>query len=296
MVKKYFKPWYFILPGLFLGLVTLGIPIFEAIRNSFYDIKLYRMGTELFVGLSNYFRLWNDRIFLISVRVTLIFAIGCTLLSLFFGLSIASVLSSEKIRGSLTARIFMAFFIIPFVTTQVVTGVMGRLFIWDAEFGLINYLLGLLGVDGLEWLTTAGLALPAAIITNAWRLTPLALLILYAALATIPETLIESAKMDGASEWKILTRIKLPMIKFHIIFVSLIILTSAFREFDVIFSLSGRGPARTTNVLSLMVYEQGVNVGNMGYANAVAFTMFLIIAAITIIYMTVFNIGEVGGS
>ncbi len=294
MNKKYFKPWRFILPGLALGLITLGVPIYQAFKNSFYDIRLYRLGSEIFIGLENYLNLWNDAIFLIAVRVTLIFAVGCTVLSMLFGLIVAGFLSSENIRGTIKARFFMAFFIVPFVTTQVVTGVLGRLFIWDAEFGLVNYFLDLFGFGGVEWLTSSELALPVAIITNSWRLTPLALLVFYAALATIPESLIESSKIDGAGEFKIFTNVKLPMIKYHLIFVSLIIFTSAFREFDVIFSLTGRGPARSTNVLSLMVYQQGVSVGNMGYANAIAFTMFLIVAFITVIYMSVFKLGKVG--
>lgn len=296
MLKKYFKPWRFIMPGLILGLITLGVPIYQALKNSFYDIRLYRLGSEFFVGFDNYINLWNDSIFLLAVRVTLIFTIGCTILSIFFGLSVASVLSSDKIRGSLVARFFMAFFIVPFVATQVVTGVMGRLFIWDAEFGLINYLLNTIGLQAQAWLTSPNLALPAAIITNSWRLTPLALLVLYAALATIPETLIESAKIDGANEIMIFLKIKLPMIKYHIIFVSMILMTSAFREFDVIYSLTGRGPRRATNVLSLMVYEQGVSVADMGYANAIAFTMFLIVAVVTVIFIKIFKLGDVGVS
>lgn len=294
MIKKYSKPWWFILPGMILGLITLGFPIYQAFRNSFYDIRLYRLQNQLFVGLENYVQLWNDSIFLLAVRVTVIFTFGCTLLSLICGISIASVLSSEKIRGTLIARFFMAFFIVPFVTTQVVTGVMGRLFIWDVEFGLVNYLLSLINISGPAWLLDANLALPAAIVTNSWRLTPLALLVLYAALATIPEALIESASLDGANELEIIFKVKLPMIKYHIIFVSMILITSAFREFDVIYSLAGRGPRRATNVLSLMVYEQGVSVANMGYANAIAFTMFLIVSIMTIIFIKIFSLDDVG--
>jgi len=293
-MRKFYRPWVFIIPGLILGLLTLGIPIYEAIKNSFYNIRLYRLGSEFFIGLENYIRLLNDPIFLIALRVSLIFAIGCTVLVLLFSILVSSVLTSDKIEDSKLTRPLMALFIVPFVTTQVVTGIMGRTFIWQTEFGLVNYLLNLIGIEGQAWLTTPYLALPTAIITNTWRLTPLALLVFYAALTTIPKTLIESAKLDGANEFKILTKIKLPIIRYHVIFISLIIFTSAFREFDVIFSLTGRGPARATNVLSIMVYEQGVNVGNMGYANAIAFTMFLIVTVLTIIYMLIFKIGNIG--
>ena len=143
-MRKFYRPWVFIIPGLILGLLTLGIPIYEAIKNSFYNIRLYRLGSEMFIGLENYIRLLNDPIFLLAFRVSLIFAIGCTVLVLLFSILVSSVLTSYKIEDSILTRPLMALFIVPFVTTQVVTGIMGRTFIWQTEFGLVNYLLNLI--------------------------------------------------------------------------------------------------------------------------------------------------------
>ncbi len=292
--SQFFKPWNFVLPGLIMGAMILGFPIYQSFVNSLYYIKLYRLGRELFVGLQNYVTLWEDPLFIMSIRVTLIFTLGCTILSIVLGLLIATVLSSKGIRGTSLARFFMAFYLIPFVTTQVVVGMLGRLFIWEPEYGLLNYLLGLVGISGPGWLISTHTAMSALIITNAWRLTPLVLLVLYAALTTIPDELIESAEVEGATGFTLLTRIKLPIIKYHVIFMALIIITSAFREFDVIYTMTGGGPGRSTNVLSMLVYHRGVSAADMGIANAISFSMFIIIAIVTVIYMKIFRLSEMG--
>lgn len=290
--RKHFKPWAFILPGVIAGVLILGIPIVQAFWYSLHRIRLYRIGQQVFVGVGNYLRLWQDPLFFGSIRVTIIFAVGCTVLTLIFGLLIAGVMSTRGIRGTGVARFFMAFYLIPFVTTQVVVGVLGRLFVWEPEYGLVNYLLGFFGVEGSGWLISRDTALLATTITNAWRLTPLAVLIFYAALATLSEELIESAEVDGAGGFKAFWHIKLPLIRYHIGFIALIQLTSAFREFDVIYSLTGGGPGRATNVLSIMVYNQGISSAEMGMANAISFTMLAIVAVLAIIYIRVARLGE----
>lgn len=294
MVQKHFKPWAFIIPGIVIGILILGVPLAQAFRHSLYQIRLYRLGSQTFIGLKNYIQLWNDPLFMMSVRSTIVFTLGCTVLSVVFGLFIASIMSSRGIRGTRAARVFMAFYLIPFVATQVVVGMLGRLFIWEPEYGLVNFLLAFIGIDGPGWLIQTETAMLATIITNTWRVTPLALLVFYAALATIPDELVESAEVDGAKIWTLFTKIKLPMIRYHIGFVSLIIMTSAFREFDVIFTLTGGGPGRRTNVLSMLVYNMGVSTGNMGVANAISFSMFLMIAVIAVVYMKISRLGELG--
>ncbi len=294
MVQKHFKPWKFILPGVIMGILILGVPLVQAFRHSLFNIRLYRLAKQTFVGLDNYRRLWEDPLFLMSVRVTVIFTLGCTILSIVLGLFIASIMSSRGIRGTNLARVLMAFYLIPFVATQVVVGMLGRLFIWEPEYGLVNYVLGVVGLPGAGWLIETETALLATILTNTWRMTPLALLVLYAALATIPDELIESAEVDGARAWTLFIKIKLPMIRFHVGFVALIMMTSAFREFDLIYTLTGGGPGRQTNVLSMLVYNMGVSTGNLGIANAVSFSMFLLIAVLSITYIKVAKLGEMG--
>jgi len=290
--QKHLKPWRFIIPGIVLGVSILGYPVYRALYYSLHQIRLYRLGQEVFIGLENYVRLFQDPLFLLSVRTTIYFTIGNTILCLVLGLFISSILSSRGISGTGTARFLMAFYLIPFVMTQVVTGVMGRLYVWQSEYGLVNFLLGVIGIEGTGWLINQDTALLVTTITNAWRITPLGLLIFYAALATIPGELVESAEVDGASPWTVWLRIKLPMIKYHIGFVSLVILTSAFREFDLVYGLTRGGPGRATSVMSIMVYNEGVSSGNMGMANAISFSMFVVVAILAVVYVKVAKLGE----
>lgn len=290
--QRYFRPWAFIVPGAVLGLITLGYPVYRAIFYGFHAVTMRRLNDPVFVGFENFARLFGDHLFVRSIVVTINFTLGTTIFAVVFGLLVASIMSTRGIRGTWTARFFMAFYLVPFVTTQVVTGILGRLYVWQSSYGLVNYLLDRIGISGPSWLTNLDTALFATILTNGWRMTPLALLIFYAALATIPDELVESAEVDGASTFALWFRIKFPMIRFHLGFVSLIILTSAFREFDVIYGLTGGGPGRSTEVLSILVYRLGVAQGNMGMANAVSVTMLVVISIITIIAVKVGKLGK----
>jgi len=292
--RRHFNPWAFVLPGVIAGGVILGVPVVQALWTSLHRLRLYRLHDQVWVGLDNYLRLWQDPLFHLSIRSTVVFTLGCTVLSVIAGLAVASVMSTRGIRGTTAARFFMAFYLVPFVATQVVVGMMGRLYVWEPEYGLVNYVLAAFGIDGPMWLISQDTAMWATIITNTWRLTPLAVLIFYAALATVPEELLESAEVDGAGGWKAFVQIKLPMIRYHIGFIALIQLTSAFREFDTVFALTGGGPGRATNVLSLLVYNEGISAANLGMANAISFTMLIIVAVISLIYMRLARLGELG--
>ncbi len=291
-IERYFRPWRFIIPGVILGLLTLGYPIARAIYLSFHSLRMRRMDQENFVGFENFVDLFSDHLFFRSINATVLFTLGTTMFAIAFGLFIASVMSTRGIKGTGKARVFMAFFLVPFVTTQIVTAIMGRLFIWQSTFGLVNFLLGEVGIGPVPWLISTDYALFATVMTNAWRMTPLGLLIFYAALVTIPDELVESAEVDGATWFAMWFRIKYPMIRFHVGFVSLVILTSAFREFDTVYGLTGGGPGRVTEVLSILVYRFGVAQGNLGMANAVSLVMLLIVAVLTLLAVKGLRLGK----
>lgn len=228
-----------------------------------------------------------------SLQTTLLFTLGNTLIAVTFGLLIAFLLSGRRIRLQTG---FMALYLLPFVMTPVVVGLTFRLFVWEPEFGLVNASLAFFGAAPVGWLIDRDTALFAAILTNSWHLTPLAILVFYAALATIPEELIDSARIDGAGPLQILWHVIVPMLRSHILFVSLIIMTSAFREFETIFTLTGGGPGRTTTVLSILAYNQGIARQDMGIANAIAFTMFVVMATVAWIYITLYRARQEQGS
>jgi len=288
--ETFTRGWWFILPGLTVMILLVAVPLGMGFRYSLHDVFLYRFGTQTFVGLDNYFRAFNDPLYLLSLRTTAIFTIGCLIYTTVFGILVAFLLSAKQVRFRAA---WLALFLIPFVMTQVVGGISWRLFMWQQEFGLINHFAGLLGFAQPYWLLDRETALMATIISNSWHLTPLAILVFYAALTTIPDELYDAGRVDGAGALQSLWYIVLPILRPHILFVSIIIITSAFREFDMIWALTGGGPGRSTTVLSIFVYNRGIANQDMGMANTVAFTMFVIMATVAWLYITVYRRMEV---
>jgi len=288
-LNRFTRGWFFVLPGLVALVAVVGVPLVSAARYSLHEVFLYRFQDQIFIGLENYQRALADPLYSNALRVTGIFTLSNVVICLVLGLLIAFLLSGRRIRFKTT---WMALYLVPFVMTPVVAGITWRLFFWQPEFGVINQLAGALGLPQMLWLTERETALLATVVSNSWHLTPLAILVFYAALTTIPDELYEAARIDGAGPLAIIWHVVLPMLRPHILFVTIIIMTSAFREFDMIFTLTGGGPGRATTVLSIFAYNRGIANQDMGMANAIAFTMFIIMATIAWLYITLHRARE----
>ncbi|MFN4158086.1 MAG: carbohydrate ABC transporter permease [Gemmobacter sp.] len=283
---KFTRGWWFILPGLILMVAVVGTPLLMGLRYSLHRVFLYDFNNQTFVGLANYWKAFEDPLFVNALRITGIFTVGCVVLSVGLGILIAFLLNARQVK---LRPMWMALFLIPFVMTPVVGGIAWRFFIWQQEFGVVNQISGFFGGGSPYWLLERNTALYATIITNSWHLIPLAVLVFYAALTTIPDELHEAGRVDGAGPFQALWYIVLPILRPHILFVSIIIITSAFREFDMIWALTGGGPGRATTVMSIFAYNRGIANQDMGMANTIAISMFLIMAVVAWLYITVYR-------
>lgn len=283
---QFTKGWWFILPGLILMILIVGTPLVLGLRYSLHRVFLYDFTNQTFVGLQNYVAAFQDPLFINALKITGIFTVGCVLVSVTFGILIAFLLNARQVK---LRPMWMALFLIPFVMTPVVGGIAWRFFIWQQEFGVVNQIAGFFGAGAPYWLLDRETALLATIITNSWHLIPLAILVFYAALTTIPDELHEAGRVDGAGPLQALWYIVLPILRPHILFVSIILITSAFREFDMIWALTGGGPGRSTSVLSIFAYNRGIANQDMGMANTIAFSMFIIMAVVAWIYITLYR-------
>ncbi|TGD41771.1 sugar ABC transporter permease [Pseudotabrizicola sediminis] len=283
---QFTRGWWFILPGLILMVIVVGTPLVMGLRYSLHRVFLYDFNNQVFVGLENYWKAFADPLFVNALRITGLFTLGCVVLSVGFGILIAFLLNARQVK---LRPMWMALFLIPFVMTPVVGGIAWRFFIWQQEFGVVNQISSYFGGGMPFWLLERDTALYATIITNSWHLIPLAVLVFYAALTTIPDELHEAGRVDGAGPFQALWYIVLPILRPHILFVSIIIITSAFREFDMIWALTGGGPGRSTTVLSIFAYNRGIANQDMGMANTIAFSMFLIMAVIAWLYITLYR-------
>lgn len=269
--------------------LLIGVVAFFPILYAFW-LSLHRrmpvFDISYFVGLGNYRFLLQDPRFLSSLLNTTYFAFVSVSLELAFGLMMALLLN-RAFRGR---GLFRAIALIPWAIPTVVSARMWE-WILNPDFGLLNYLLrqmGLLSLRfsqgdalSLNWLGDRCLAMHALILADVWKTSPFAALILLAGLQLIPEELYEAAKVDGAGRWRIFRQITFPMLQPFILVALLFRTLDAFRIFDLVYVLTGGGPANTTETLSLYAYKLLFQTLEFGYGSAVAVATFLVVLLIS---------------
>ena len=276
--REKIKGFCFILPALLLFLAFLVYPTiygfilsFTSNRSASADLK--------FIGINNYIRLFTkDSYFDVSIRNNLIYALFYTPAVLIIALLIALLLNS-KIRGKTALRMICFF---PYLTSMVAVASVWNLIF--APSGPINEVLRFLGVQNVPgWLMDVKWVMPSLITVAVWKNFGYYMIILLAGLQGIPVYLYESARIDGGSSFDQFRYITLPMLSPTIFLCLVTIVIAAFQEFDLVKIMTDGGPGRASNMLVFRIYEEGfVNV-KMGYASAIAYTLFLIIMIITAI-------------
>ena len=268
----------FIAPALILFLLFMAYPMVYGLLLSFTSNR--NAGAALkFNGLANYIRLFTkDSYFQIALTNNLIYALLFTPGVLIAALLVAMLLNS-KIRGKTALRTICFF---PYLTSMVSVATVWNLIL--APSGPLNQLLRMVGISNPPgWLLDQNWALYSVIIVAIWKNFGYYMIILLAGLQGIPKYLYESAEIDGATKRQCFTNITVPMLSPTIFLCLVTIIIAAFQEFDLINILTEGGPGRATNVLVFRIYTEGfVNV-KMGYASAIAYTLFAIIMVITLI-------------
>jgi multiple sugar transport system permease protein len=176
-------------------------------------------------------------------------------------------------------RFARSIMLIPMMITPVVVGLMWK-YILNPQNGIVNYILGLLGIPGPVWLGDPKPALPAVMIVDVWQWTPFVFLILLSGLVSLPKEYFEAARVDGAGPLQTLRYVTLPLMIPFILVALLIRFIDAFKVFDTIFILTKGGPANATEVLSVYTYKVGLNFFNLGYAATLSYVMLIIITVI----------------
>ena len=264
---------------LFAPLLLLGIfvffPIIFAFVVSFYDWNLL-IPDKPFVGLANYSELFKDEVFIISVKNTLIYTIGVVPTQTFAALFLAFVMN-QKIKGRTFFRIA---FYIPAITSSVVTSI---IFVWIySKPGLLNYLLASIGIDTqIDWLTNPNTVLPSIMMLNIWTTSGFFMVSFLAGLQSIPQSLYEAAKIDGANTWQQFWNITVPMVRPITFFVMVMSLIGCFQVFDQIFIMSGGGPDNASTTMSYFVYQNSFKYFRFGFGAASAVVLACIIFAST---------------
>jgi multiple sugar transport system permease protein len=263
-----------------LGGVAL-FPLLYVIYLSFYR-RLLIFDISKFVGLENYRFLLQDERFWNALQNTAYFTGVSVSAQLLLGLGIALLLN-RSFRGKDWVR---ALILVPWVIPTVVSARMWE-WIYNPEFGILNFLLG----AKINWLGTPGLAMHAAIFADVWKTTPFVVILLLAGLQIIPRELYQAARVDGAGAWAAFRRITLPLLM-PVLLVTLIFrMLDAWRVFDVIYVLTGGGPANTTETLSLYAYKMLFQTLQFGYGSALSVVTFLSAGGITVFFLKLYRQG-----
>ncbi|WP_229670197.1 carbohydrate ABC transporter permease [Microlunatus endophyticus] len=267
--------WLFIGP-LILGILAFqGIPVVVSIYTSFTNWD--GITTPKFLGFGNYARMFTkDPQYWRTLLNTIEFTVGVIPLTI-IGALLLAVLCNGK--GKVSNAVFRTAYFTPYVTSIVAIGL-----VWSQLFtpsGVLNQLLAKIGIDGPSWLTDVHWAMPAVILVSAWQAIGYPMVIFLAGLQNIPETLHEAAKVDGANSWNRFLRVTLPLLTPQIFFVLITQIIASFQVFALIFVMTKGGPGTATTVYIYYLYQNGFTFGDLGFASAMAWILFLIIGLVT---------------
>src|SRR6476619_7296261 len=267
----------FLAPTL-IGLAVLSAgPILATLAISLTNWDLLTAPT--FTGLDNYTALLTDDRFLKALRNTFFYTIVSVALGLLITLGLALALNA-RIRG--IAFIRTAYFL-PVVTSTIAIALVWQ-WIYSADSGLLNQVLGVFGIPAQKWLSNPTLAMPSIIAMSIWQGLGVNVIIFLAGLQAIPSDLLDAASVDGAGSWARLRNVTLPLLTPSVFFTGVLSLIGSFQVFDQIFVLIKPRPTEATITVVYFIYENGFKFFKMGYASAASWVLFLIVAVFTAIY------------
>jgi len=278
-------PYLFIAPAILVMFGGLVFPVLDAVYLSFFDWEIGRkFSTAPFVGFENFTRMIVDPNVWESIWVTIRLGFWTITIEMVLGVGLALMLE-KPIRG---ASIFRTIFILPLMVSPVVVALIWR-YLFDARVGWINYYLGYLGIEPQVWLGDPSLAFFAIVLTDIWQWTPFIFIIVIAGLQALPSEVLEASRIDGANWWQQIFLVKLPMIKSILVIALLMRLIDVFRALEVMYIMTGGGPGRTTELLSLHIYNRAFATQQLGYASAISVLLIVIVFLLSLGILTLNN-------
>ena len=284
--QRTFAGWWFVAPALIVIGVFFFLPVLAALAMSVTDFDIYALAdwrNLRFVGLGNYARLLETPLFWQALWNTLYFVIIGVPLSIVASLGAALLLNSRlaKFHGFFRTALFA-----PVVTTLVAVAVIWR-YLFNTRYGFLNYALSGIGIRPIDWLGDPHWAMPAIILFAVWKSFGYNMVILLAGLQGIPQELYEAARIDGASAPRQFRYITLPMLAPMLAMVGILSIAGYFQLFAEPYVMTQGGPLQSTVSVLYFMYEEGFKWWNLGSASAVAFILFLIIFAVTLVQLRV---------
>jgi ABC-type sugar transport system permease subunit len=267
-------------PCIALVATILGFPVVYSLYQSLFHADNLIADPE-YVGIANYTHLMDDPEFWDALGRSAVFIFGCIILGQFLAISFAFLLNRLNKR----LRILRAATIVPYIVSSVAAAVMFRLF-FNQEFGIPNRILEFFGFEGLQWLIDPTLAMIVCIVAQVWTDLPLSVLVILAGLQTVDQSYLDAAEVDGATGWKRMWSISLPLIAPQLVLSTVWLSYSCLTAFGTILALTGGGPGTATQTLPLQMYSIAFDQLDLNEALAVANIILLLNALLTLLYLT----------
>lgn len=272
------RHWWiaFVAPSLLMLTAFTLLPIAAAAALSFFEWDL--LTQPAFVGLGNFIELAGDEDFRAAVAHTLLFIVGYVPSVMVVGLGLALLLN----RQSRLAGVSRVVFFMPVVSAWVAVALMWK-WMLNSRFGVVNWALDSVGIDGPAWLFERGWAMLSVITASVWKDAGFVMILFLAGLQTIPAEYQEAAAIDGAKSWQVFWRVTFPLLSPTILLVSIILLINSFQVFEQVWILTEGGPLGSTTVVVERIVKNAFSFGRMGYAAAMSWVLFAFIFAITLL-------------
>ena len=261
-------------PALVLFAGVAFVPIVELVAMSVSQIDWVQGKAQWrFVALDQYLRVAGDALFRTGVGNTLVFAIGGVLVQMLLGFALA-LLTTRITRGR---ALYRTFFILPILVPGIVIGAIWKL-MYNFDFGVLNQLLGVVGVRPVDWLGNTATALAAVIAVDVWHWTPFVFLLMLAGLESLPQDVYEATRVDGATFLQELRHVTLPLMLPTIVVTLVFRVIVGVKVFDEIYLLTGGGPGTSTEVVSYTIFRRFFTEGQTGYGAAMSVVVLFALA------------------
>ena len=263
----------FLIPATLIYIIFAVWPFFDSLFLSFHEWNGF--SPKVFVGLENYIAAFKDKTFLLAIRNSVYLGVVSSIISVLVGLLMAWLLLYV---GSRWGSFFRTILFSPIMIPAVITGLIFA-FVYEPEIGILNNLLGAIGLGSLQhaWLTDKGTALNCILFVSAWKQVGLTMVLCFAGMQGVDISLIESARLDGASDWKIFKDILLPLIMPFVQLSAIFAMMSGLKIYDTVVALTNGGPAKSTTVMPLWILQNSFSFNKYGYGAAMSMIFVIIV-------------------
>lgn len=275
-IKKHKFSYLFLLPS-FSAFVLFGC--YPLICTFIYSFHRYTLKSYNYIGLKNYINLLGDPTFLKAMKNTLFFVVTSTPLILFISIIVAALIikMNEKLR-----TFFMLAFYLPNITSIVTLALVWK-WIYDYRFGILNYVMSIFGYESINWMSNKYTVLPSLMFFLVYLCLGMPIILLTASMAAIPKTYYDAAKIDGATDWQILWKITVPLIRPTLLYLMIVLMIGSSQTFIIIVLMTGGGPYYRTTTLAYQIADEAFQFSHFGVASTIGVILLFVVSILTLI-------------